>query len=71
MTVVAVLGGVRVVLPEGSRLNVSGFGFLGGRNVDVHSKEDGPRIRLRAIAVLGGIDVSEAQRASEGTSAGT
>jgi hypothetical protein len=71
MTLVAVLGGVRVTVPEGSRVKVGGFGFLGGRKVNVHSKPDGPKINLRAFAVLGGIDVSEAQRASVGTSAGT
>jgi hypothetical protein len=71
LTLVAVLGGVKVTVPEGSRLKVGGFGFLGGRKVDVHSKPDGPRISLRAFAVLGGIDVSEAQRASVDASAGT
>jgi hypothetical protein len=71
LTIVTVLGGARVVVPAGARLKVGGFGFLGGRKIDVHSKPDGPKIRLRAFAVLGGIDVSEAQRASVGTSAGT
>jgi hypothetical protein len=71
MTLVAVLGGVKVVVPKGSRLKVGGFGFLGGRKVDVHPRPDGPRISVNAFALLGGIDVTEAQRASVGTSAGT
>jgi hypothetical protein len=69
LTVVAVLGGVRVRVPAGARIKAGGFGFLGGRNVNVESKPDGPQIRLRAFSVLGGIDVSEAQ--SEAASAGT
>jgi hypothetical protein len=71
LTIVAVLGGVRVIVPAGARLKVGGFAFLGGRKVDVHSNPDGPKIRVRAFSVLGGINVSEAQRASVGTSAGT
>jgi len=68
LTIVTILGGAHVVVPAGARVKVGGFAFLGGRKVDVHSQPNGPRIRLRAFSVLGGINVSEPQSAA---SAGT
>jgi len=47
-----------LIVPAGTRVSMSGASILGGRTVNV-SEGDGPAIRLRAIAVLGGIEVRE------------
>jgi len=56
LTAVAVLGGIDIILDEGTQVTVSGFSLLGGRDVTVEPG-DGPSVRVRAYAVLGGIDV--------------
>jgi glucose/arabinose dehydrogenase len=58
LTIVAILGGARVLAPDGARVTVGGFAFLGGRRVDVQSRPDGPEIRLVGYSVLGGIEVT-------------
>jgi hypothetical protein len=59
LTIIAILGGAKVLVPAGARVTVGGFAFLGGRKVEVHSKPDGPEIHLHAYTVLGGVEVSE------------
>lgn len=57
LTAVALLGGIDVKVPEGARVSMSGFSLLGGRDVKV-APGDGPVIRIRAVAVLGGVSVA-------------
>jgi hypothetical protein len=56
LTAIAFLGGIDVRVPPGSRISMSGLSLLGGREVTVEP-DGGPEIRIRGIAVLGGIDV--------------
>ncbi len=63
LTAVAVLGGIDVTVAPGSRLTVSGFSLLGGREIKVEPGE-GPAMRMRLIAVLGGVEVKEGPRVS-------
>lgn len=58
LTVVAVLGGVELSVPHGSRISMSGLSLLGGRETKIEPG-DGPEIAVRAIAVLGGVEVKE------------
>lgn len=64
LTAVAVFGGIEIVVPAGSRVTLSGLSLFGGRDVKV-SPGDGPEIRLRAVAVLGGIEVKERSLSTE------
>ena len=57
--VYAVFGGVKVIVPAGSRVTTSGLSLFGGRRVRVKSG-DGPALHVRAAAVFGGVDVVEA-----------
>ncbi|ONH24908.1 hypothetical protein [Pseudofrankia asymbiotica] len=60
VTKVSLAGGVRLKLPPGVRVEISGFNLLGGRRVDL-SDEGGPDavvVRLRAFGILGGVHVS-------------
>jgi hypothetical protein len=62
MTLVAVMGGFDVIVPPGAQVEVSGFAFMGGRNIKLSGDPpppDAPRIRIRAFALMGGIDIKE------------
>jgi hypothetical protein len=59
LKIVTILGGAEVFVPEGARVSVGGIALLGGRHVEVPSREDGPEIRLTAYSILGGLKVSD------------
>jgi hypothetical protein len=61
LTAVALLGGIDVRVPPGSRVSMSGLSFLGGREVTVEPN-GGPEIAIRGIAILGGIEVKSVPR---------
>lgn len=56
LTAFALLGGIDVLVPEGARVAMSGLSLFGGRDVKVEPG-DGPTVRVRAVAVLGGVSV--------------
>ena len=60
ITVVSILGGSDIIVPEGVEVELGGFAILGGNDLKV----DGPRprpgapvVRVRAFSLLGGTDV--------------
>ncbi len=57
--VLAVMGGVSIVVPPDVDVEASGTGFLGGFvGVSNQAKEaDAPLLRIQGLAVLGGVDV--------------
>jgi len=61
VNVLAVMGGVDIIVPPGVTVETSGFGIMGG--FDGHSQtvatDDpaAPVLRIRGLAVMGGIDV--------------
>ena len=55
----SVIGGIDVTVPRGSRVEVTGSTFLGGRDIQVGPGE-GPQLRLNVTTVLGGLRVHEA-----------
>jgi hypothetical protein len=59
LTAIAVFGGIDVRVPAGTRVALSGLSLLGGRDVKV-PPGDGPLVRVRAFAVLGGVSVKSA-----------
>jgi hypothetical protein len=62
LTVVAILGGFKILVPPGTRVSVRGFGLLGGREVKVSQRGDGPRITMSLWVFLGGVEVDEQQQ---------
>ena len=59
LTKVSVVGGVRVVVPAGIRVEVSGFSLVGGTRVE-GGPEPGPgapTVHIRAFSVVGGVRV--------------
>ena len=61
LTAIAVVGGIDVRVPAGTRIVMSGLSLLGGRDVKVPPGE-GPTIGVRAFAIFGGVTI----RPSEG-----
>jgi hypothetical protein len=60
VTKVSLIGGVRLKLPPGIRVEVSGFNLLGGRRIEL-SDEGGPDaavVRLRSFGISGGVHVT-------------
>ncbi len=61
LTVVSILCGTKVLVPEGTRLQLSGGDILGSHRVDVEPSADGPLMKIQAIPVLGHIKVHAAE----------
>jgi predicted membrane protein len=59
LTAVAVLGGVKILVPLGTRVSVSGLALFGGREVKVSQSGDGPEVKMSLWAFLGGVVVEE------------
>jgi DUF1707 SHOCT-like domain/Cell wall-active antibiotics response LiaF, C-terminal len=60
ITVVAVMGGAEIIVPEGVDVDVSGFAFMGGKEFkpgQTVPPPTAPSIRIRAYAVMGGVEV--------------
>ena len=64
VTAVAFMGGIEIVVPEGMRVEFSGVPFMGGTECKVPpASGDGPVLRVKAFAFMGGIEVkSKPQR---------
>ncbi len=60
ITVVAVMGGAEITVPEGVNVDVDGFAFMGGRDFRpgrTTPPPSAPSIRIKAYALMGGIEV--------------
>jgi hypothetical protein len=68
ITLIDILGGSDVIVPEGVRVEVDGFVLLGGGDVDLRGPEPGPGapvVRVHRYGALGGGDV-RTRRPDEG-----
>lgn len=54
----AILGGIEIKVPPGTHVRLDGVSILGGREVKV-GPGDGPVVHVTAVAVLGGITVTD------------
>jgi Domain of unknown function (DUF1707)/Cell wall-active antibiotics response 4TMS YvqF len=64
LTAIAALGGVNIVVPEGVDVEVDGIAILGGKDYKPGREPPqpgAPRLRIRALAFLGGIEVRTKQ----------
>jgi hypothetical protein len=65
ITVVAVMGGADIRVPEGLNVELSEFAFMGGNNADLgneHPDPGGPTVRLKLLSIMGGIDVKRGRK---------
>lgn len=57
--VLAIMGGVDIVVPEGVNVEVSGLPLLGGFGNSTEGSHDphAPTLRIKGVAIMGGVDV--------------
>lgn len=57
--VFALMGGVKIIVPDDIDVEVNGFGFMGAfEHVSQHVPEPGrPLLRIKGLAVMGGVEV--------------
>lgn len=60
MNVIAIMGGVEMIFPTGIKIIVEGMPILGGISQSANKAlpPDAPQIKIKAKAILGGIDIS-------------
>jgi Domain of unknown function (DUF1707)/Cell wall-active antibiotics response 4TMS YvqF len=59
LTKVSLVGGTSVEVPQGVRVQVSGFSLVGGTSIDGGPEPgpDAPIVRIRAFALVGGVRI--------------
>jgi len=59
VVVLALMGGVKITVPDDIDVEVNGFGFMGGfEHISRHSPDAGrPLLRIRGGAIMGGVSV--------------
>ncbi|HET8561330.1 MAG TPA: DUF1707 domain-containing protein [Marmoricola sp.] len=63
LNVTAIMGGAEITVNEGTRVVVEGIGIMGGyagpsRAAEVDQDPDAPVVRVRGVALMGGVNVS-------------
>ena len=69
VTAIAIMGGADIKVPEGARVELSGFALMGGNSNSVPPSGTGPLVRVRAWSLMGGVDVRTGSRKRERTHA--
>src|SRR5688500_6412411 len=67
VTVIAIMGGSTIWVPEGALVELSGFALMGGNSnrVPKAAAASGPLVRVKAWSLMGGVDVRSGSRRSE------
>ncbi len=67
LTVISIMGGSDIRVPNGLRVEVSDFAFMGGNSVKIeedHPSASGPVLHLRLFSLMGGVDVKRGPKLS-------
>jgi hypothetical protein len=59
LTAIAVMGGIDIIVDEGTQVTMDGFSLFGSRDVEV-APASGPAVHIRAYAVFGSVEVKPA-----------
>lgn len=63
LNVLALMGGVEIIVPPGLRVECEGYGIMGGfDSLDQHTEPGGehrPILRIRGAAVMGGVEITQ------------
>jgi hypothetical protein len=59
LNVVAIMGGVEIIVPEDATVRVTGIGIMGGfdHGSSGSGASGGPTIVINGVAIMGGVDV--------------
>jgi hypothetical protein len=68
VNILAMMGGVEIVVPPGLRVECSGVGIMGGfESLSQGDPDDAtPLLRITGLAIMGGVEISQ-RRAGEST----
>jgi len=68
LTKVSLVGGVRVAVPQGVRVHVSGFSLVGGTSLagGPEPAPGAPIVHIRAFSLVGGVRISRSGPAQPG-----
>jgi hypothetical protein len=68
ITAFALMGGIEIIAPEEAHIDVRGIGIMGGVSHAARGsgQPGGPIVTVRAMALMGGVKVRRARRASQG-----
>jgi hypothetical protein len=67
LTVISIMGGADIRVPNGLRVEVSDFAFMGGNSVRIEEdrpSSSGPVLHLRLFSLMGGADVKRGPKLS-------
>jgi hypothetical protein len=67
ITVVSIMGGAEVRVPEGVNVELSDFAFMGGNDSDLGDERPdpgGPTVRINLVSIMGGSDVKRGRKLS-------
>jgi len=64
LTKVLLVGGARLIVPPGVRVEVTNFSLIGGRHIDADERlsSNAPTLHVRAFGVIGGVRVRRTPR---------
>ena len=65
ITVVSVMGGSSIRVPEGLNVELHDFAFMGGNDSNIGDEmpdPGGPTLRLKVISVMGGTDIKRGRK---------
>lgn len=65
ITAISIMGGIDLLIPDGVRVDMSGFALMGGnddRHGDVAPPPGAPVVRVRAFSLMGGVNVRRKRR---------
>jgi hypothetical protein len=66
MTVVALMGGIEITVPDGIDVRMDVFAFMGGQaGPKTPAPPGAPILRIRGLAIMGGVEVSRAKAKPE------
>jgi hypothetical protein len=67
ITVLSIMGGGDIYVPEGLRVEVSELALMGGNDIDLGARRadrGGPLVRIRLLSIMGGVDVRRGRKLS-------
>jgi hypothetical protein len=67
LTVVSIMGGADIHVPEGLNVEVSDVAFMGGNDIALGNPRPtpgGPTLRLKLVSIMGGTDVKRGRKLS-------
>ena len=67
ITMVSLMGGGDIRVPDGINVEISDFAFMGGNDAKIgeyHPDPGGPVLRIRMISIMGGSDVQRGRKLS-------